>query len=145
MQDLSSPAVRLQWVFVMQIALKQSVFIFLSLVLLCYMFVQWYVCIEALEQGNGNANAEHLEAFGLDATHDACHFETGPSSEDHEDAINRLDGKRLVFIGDSITRFVRHPFSRLLCSEHAEMMHAHAEISSRHFTSPLSCIVSARA
>lgn len=44
-----------------------------------------------------------VDAFNLDRKH-GCASETGPASMVHEEWVNRLDGKRILFVGDSITR-----------------------------------------
>lgn len=45
------------------------------------------------------------EVFRTDLLQHGCNSERGPLSFEHEEWIERLDRKRIVFIGDSITRY----------------------------------------
>lgn len=45
-------------------------------------------------------------AFQLDLSLHRCNSERGPMSYGHEERLRRLDRKRVVFVGDSITRCV---------------------------------------
>lgn len=46
------------------------------------------------------------QAFHLDMSLHRCNSERGPTSYGHEEWLKRLDRKRVVFVGDSITRCV---------------------------------------
>lgn len=60
------------------------------------------LCAKAAVHVSATGGTKH---FRPDQLH-GCHSQAGPSSLTHEAYLNRLDGKRVVFIGDSVTRCV---------------------------------------
>ena len=77
--------------------------------------------VESESDADGDLGT-HQAQLVKDLSQHPCRSETGASSLAHEDALNRLAGRRIVFIGDSITRCaLLLSFITAVCSQALEV------------------------